>query len=87
MAGCASTRNPAAISTKDSADSLEYIGRAVKKENTSVWGTRPIVGGNSGKNHLFATEDVSLFERQPPHFSTAVYRCDAELLAVSIHPC
>jgi len=44
------------ISTKDFAGSLEYLGIAITKENTHVWGTSPVIDRQTGKVHLFVAE-------------------------------
>lgn len=44
------------ISTEDFANSLEYLGIAVKKDDTHVWGTSPVIDRETGMVHLFVAE-------------------------------
>ena len=44
------------ISAEDFAGSLKYIGIAVKKRDTHVWGTAPVIDRDTGKVHLFVAE-------------------------------
>jgi Ca2+-binding EF-hand superfamily protein len=57
LAGVANTpgQKPV-ISTEDFADSLEYLGIAVKKNDTHVWGTSPVIDRETGMIHLFAAD-------------------------------
>ena len=58
LSGC-SWQSPSAdgvISPEDFGDSLEYIGIAVKKTDTHVWGTSAVIDKETGKVHLFVAE-------------------------------
>ena len=44
------------VSAEEFADSVEYLGIAVKKRDTNVWGTSPIIDRETGKVHLFIAE-------------------------------
>jgi unsaturated rhamnogalacturonyl hydrolase len=48
------------ISPEDFADSLEYIGIAVKKDDTHVWGTSAVIDRETLKVHLFVAEWSSI---------------------------
>jgi hypothetical protein len=44
------------ILIEEFAESLEYIGVAVSKENTHVWGTSAVIDRATGETHLFVAE-------------------------------
>jgi len=46
----------AVISADQFAGSVEYLGIAVKKRDTNVWGTSPVIDRKTGKVHLFVAE-------------------------------
>jgi hypothetical protein len=48
------------ISPEEFAGSLEYVGIAVKKDDTHVWGTSAVIDRETGKVHLFAAGWSSL---------------------------
>lgn len=62
LPGCSSesVQPKAVISPEDFGASLEYLGIAVKKADTHVWGTSAVIDEETGKVHLFAAEWDSL---------------------------
>ena len=46
----------AVISAEEFAGSVEYVGIAVKKRDTNVWGTSPVIDRKTGKLHLFIAQ-------------------------------
>jgi len=58
LSGCSAGAGTgkAVISADQFAGSVDYLGIAVKKRDTHVWGTSPVIDRKTGKVHLFVAE-------------------------------